>query len=1309
MGTVYSALDIALERRVALKVLTPELSRDERFRERFLRESKLAASLEHPHIVPIHAAGESDGVLYIAMRYVEGKDLGGLLSSLGRLDPERALAILRQVADGLDAAHARGLVHRDVKPANILLGYGDYAYLCDFGLAKHASTVSSLTGSRAILGTVDYLAPEQIEAKPVDGRADVYALGCVLYECLAGEPPFRRGNELAALLAHVNDASPRISERRAELPAALDDVVATALAKDRADRYSSCTELVEAAAAVLHGDAPTIREPRRPTVEAVRTFLFADVRGYTAFTRERGDEAGAALAQQFAAIVEELAPVYVGVLQELRGDEALVVFDSPRQALRFALALQAKVTEDELPRPVGVGLDTGEAIPVEGGYRGGALNRAARLCALARPGDVLASDAVRELAGATEGVAYGFRRVERLKGFDKPVGVIEIHPAETAPRRELTRRMKRTLGGARPRRRLVVALPVLALAIVALLLVLFVGSGSAFTSDTVALLNTSTLKPAGKISGLSVVVAIWQRSGQVWALGADGELERLDPKSGQVIAHVTIPYDIGSIAVGAGSLWVTDLDSDAVKRYDSTYGQLIKTIPLSGKGLLYTGAWGVAYAAGSIWVAYGKYPFRVARIDPATNEITKTFNFPNSDGSPLLASGSGSVWIATTEKGHMWRIDPGINQVVALHTHLRGGVQDLTVADGYAWLPVQSDAAVWQVDPNGQVIRSYPTGQNPVSVDARGGYVYVANEGSNSVSRIDPATQGVKTVDVAHAPASSAVVGNRVWVWLNKSVADVTAGLDSGSIARVGTIDNPYYGTDPAIYSSGGIQLQEAIGARLLRNPDVAQPRGVTLLPEISDLPKVSNGGKTYTFHIRPGYRFSPPSNAPVTAEVMRESIERALSPKISGTLAIGPPVTPDIVGYQAYESGKAAHVSGIQVHGDDLVFNLVAADPDFPARISDTPFSAVPLGTPVRPFGLQQAIPSAGPYYAVGGDFFTGGNTLVLKRNPNYHGPRPHRLEAIVIGTNVGLPAVQQAAANKTDYTWTDQAVPASLAPGGALDRRFGPASAAAKAGKERYFAPATAANRFLVFNTESGIFRSAKLRRAVNFALDRPALAAATNDLPSGDFLPPGIPGSLGGKSLYPLRGPDLAKAQALAKGTHGRAVLLIGNSDNCTYCASLAATIKGDLAPLGIDVVPSFVPSVAATVTQPGPPPHWDMVVWNWIEDYPDPSDYINATFDTKQPPRGLAWNQAWTRYNDARFLREMRAAFKVEGAGRAAAYRRLDTQMFLKSPPAAVYATLRGSPQLFSSRIGCQVFRPQDSGLVDLAALCIRGKS
>jgi len=193
MGRVYLAWDSQRGERVALKLLSPELASDERFRARFLRESQLAASLQHAHIVKTIASGEEEGQLYLAMAYVEGSDLRELLRAEGRLQPDRTLSLLSQVAEALDSAHAAGLVHRDVKPGNILLSQeqtGEQAYLCDFGLARHVSSVSSLTGERGFVGTIDYVPPEQIEGASLDGRADLYSLGCVLYECLAGERPF---------------------------------------------------------------------------------------------------------------------------------------------------------------------------------------------------------------------------------------------------------------------------------------------------------------------------------------------------------------------------------------------------------------------------------------------------------------------------------------------------------------------------------------------------------------------------------------------------------------------------------------------------------------------------------------------------------------------------------------------------------------------------------------------------------------------------------------------------------------------------------------------------------------------------------------------------------------------------------------------------------------------------------------------------------------------------------------------------------------------------------------------------------------
>ncbi len=206
MSVVYLAEQVRLKRPAALKLLAPELADDERFRERFLRESELAASLDHPSVIPIYDAGEVDGQLYIAMRYVEGSDLRALLLSEGKLEPERALRVLRPVADALDYAHAHGLVHRDVKPGNILLAADGPVYLSDFGLTRRVDEGASLTEAGELVGSIDYAAPEQIDGRAVDGRADVYSLACVTYECLTGSVPFPRDSPMAKLWAHLRDS-----------------------------------------------------------------------------------------------------------------------------------------------------------------------------------------------------------------------------------------------------------------------------------------------------------------------------------------------------------------------------------------------------------------------------------------------------------------------------------------------------------------------------------------------------------------------------------------------------------------------------------------------------------------------------------------------------------------------------------------------------------------------------------------------------------------------------------------------------------------------------------------------------------------------------------------------------------------------------------------------------------------------------------------------------------------------------------------------------------------------------------------------
>ncbi|HEV2821335.1 MAG TPA: protein kinase [Solirubrobacteraceae bacterium] len=246
MGVVYRATQLALERTVALKLIAPDLAEDDEFRERFVRESRAAASIEHPNVIPIYHAGERDGQLFIVMRYVEGEDLRARVRGAGRLEPADAARIVAQVGGALDAAHARGLVHRDVKPANVLLGAGDHAYLTDFGLTKRVTSQGGTTQAGGWVGTLGYVAPEQIRGERVDARVDVYALGCVLVHLLTGRAPFLRSGDEATLWAHLNDEPPGEADG---VPAAFVPVVRRALAKQPADRFPSAGDLGRAALA----------------------------------------------------------------------------------------------------------------------------------------------------------------------------------------------------------------------------------------------------------------------------------------------------------------------------------------------------------------------------------------------------------------------------------------------------------------------------------------------------------------------------------------------------------------------------------------------------------------------------------------------------------------------------------------------------------------------------------------------------------------------------------------------------------------------------------------------------------------------------------------------------------------------------------------------------------------------------------------------------------------------------------------------------------------------------------------------------
>jgi hypothetical protein len=270
MGVVYRAHHLQLDRRAALKLIAPDLAESSGFRERFAREARVAAALAHPNIVTVYDAGEVDGTLYLAMQYVEGSDLAAILAADGRLKPYRAIDVCRQVAAALDAAHASGLIHRDVKPANVLISGRD-AFLTDFGLGKRVEggDAAPITVAGDVVGTIHYVAPEQIEGTPVTPRTDVYSLGCVLYHCLTGRLPFDRENDVAVIYAHLSEPPPRLPE---ELPAGLDDVLAKALEKAPERRYASCGDFMAAARAVLGASGPLSETPGdvRAAIEEIR-------------------------------------------------------------------------------------------------------------------------------------------------------------------------------------------------------------------------------------------------------------------------------------------------------------------------------------------------------------------------------------------------------------------------------------------------------------------------------------------------------------------------------------------------------------------------------------------------------------------------------------------------------------------------------------------------------------------------------------------------------------------------------------------------------------------------------------------------------------------------------------------------------------------------------------------------------------------------------------------------------------------------------------------------------------------------------
>ena len=1119
MGTVYLAEETASGELIALKILAPELARDKRFRERFVRESKIAGTLHHPNVVATLAAGEEGGLLYLAMPYVPGSDLRTVLRREGRLEPRRAVELVSQVADALDEAHRVGLVHRDVKPGNILIAddtEGEHAYACDFGLARHVSSVSSLTGERGFVGTIDYVAPEQIEGATIDGRADVYSLGCVLFECLSGEKPFDRDSELSVVFAHLNEPPPRLSELRQELPAEFDEVIATALAKAPSERYSTCGDLAGAARAALRGQRSRRRSGRRARLLAL----------------------GAALA--------------------------------------FVLAVAA-----------GLLAARGEG-PAE-------------------------AHAASPLALIPNGVSV----------VDPATGVSEGRVVLA----------KRSLYGIEP----------------------------------------TDIAFAG---------------GSAWILlPGRQELVQVDRARRTRQSTVKLPWAPGArITTGDGLVWATEADGPGVVGVDATTGRIVRrfTVPGSNAG-------GVAYGAESLWVAQGT---NVARVDPVSGRVLRRVHNPGqSTATVWLAYADDAVWSARASAGIIRKIDPVAGTVVA-DAKLDSWISDLAVGQGAAWVSKVPDGVVYRLSEDDLSVHGVlPSGPDPERISFGEDFLWVANAGSRSVSRLDVGSGARRSFEAAAEPTVLRFANGALWTGARPS--PVPLAPIEGAELRISA--GHAVSADPVLSRSTlDEQRLYATCANLLAYPDAAGRKGTHLRPEVaSSMPVVSKGGRRYTFHVRRGFRFSPPSNERVTAETFRDTIERALSPKY-GIFSQTPQLLFDLVGVDRYRAGRAAHVAGIAVRGDTISFTLVEPAGDFPARISDPLTCPVPRSQAISPNGPPRPVPSAGPYYVASIE----GDRTVLLRNPNYHGNRPRRPERIVYTDDVPTSkAVALADAGQIDY------IPGGdepLLPGGSADDAYGPASDAARAGKQRYFREPGPWIDGLVLNAARPLFADMRVRRAVNYALDRRALAEAFFDDPNDQIVPPAVVGFRPGRS-YPIGGPDYPMARRLMGGGRTRRAVL-------WYCVNgvfgnpaqgrIAQMIRSQLARIRISV------SITRSDCDQGfrydsKSRSADLIMFSNGSPQRDPAQFLHWALD-KGKYGSVLGAGPWAKPS---FRHRVQRASRLRGDARTREYVRLVSEL-MRAAPYAIYGSFV-SPEYFSPDVGCKLFQPA-MGFVDLGALCVPPK-
>ena len=720
----------------------------------------------------------------------------------------------------------------------------------------------------------------------------------------------------------------------------------------------------------------------------LRTFLIADVRGYTRFTKEQGDEAASDLAASFAEIVRDTLPEFSGELVELRGDEALCVFGSARQALRAAVELQRRlrtpssVDGSAFPVGVGVGLDAGEAVPTEGGYRGGALNLAARLCSVATPGQILASEGIVHLAQRVDGVRYSIVRSRRFKGIEAPVRLVEVISETPLPAVPVVPAPKR--------RRLstawMVAAVALAVAAAAAIGVIFVRGGD---GSSVGLASNSF----SLVGSDGHATAPLQFDEAPFGVAVAGHTAWLPRYTDDTVLSVDTATDqrqlvkVGdgpaAVAVGEGSVWVANSG-------DGTVSEVAGGETVGDPIYVGNGPSGIAVGKGAVWVALS-VDGAVAKIDPDTGRVVKTFSVGTNP--TRVAVGFDKVWVTNESVGTVTPIDPA-RGVAGSPIAVGRGPNGITIGAGAVWVTNSLVGSVSRIDPQTLAVNTFPTeGNDPQGVAVVGDTVWVAARRSAEIIRLDAQTGQIRSkLAVGSPPQDVATVGDGAAITTAASRTEHRGGTFT-LVAAAG--DGMVPTTDPDSDESGRPQLVDKLTMTndgLVSYKRVPGPDGETVVADLAQaLPTPTNGGRTYTFQLRRGIRYS--TGRPVRASDIRYGLERffPVNARILKPPPPEPPVTLDQLFYGAIvgepkclASPRSCDLSrGIVVDDESgtITFHLRHPDPDFLAKLALPQAVAVPPEVSHRDAGLQP-VPATGPYMITHYDI----RHAVLERNPYFH-----------------------------------------------------------------------------------------------------------------------------------------------------------------------------------------------------------------------------------------------------------------------------------------------------------------------------------